>query len=514
MAPVPVVEYSLEAFRSLLKRFSDISDAALDFKLKSGFFEEYFANLGVRTVVVECGYIDHDYLEDYAAYYVKCFTKYERNCTRLHFFKDSFSEQTFSSFLRGADSNLTAQFLQAGYAGFMVIRPLPRSVIGRTSLETYDSDSGRRRFPSLLPSHSNLFGVSFKTQTVPFQEQDQVTAACATSALWSAFQATGRMFQHRLPSPVEITRAATSNMPLRSRAFPNTDGLTIEQMAHAIRDVGLEPYYIAAQDEHVFRAAIYSYVSAGIPALIVFRLSHWDGKERVVLGAHAAAVTGFSIRSAPTPPTPEANYEGPKYVSQQLDKLYAHDDQVGPHARMQFMREGDKWFLSTSFGLGSYTDVRAEPIAVLLPLYHKIRLPFSRVSGDVVSMDRVLSGVREAVPSLGSRVEWDLRLTTVNQLKTSLFGSQTIGPSREEILTQELPRFIWHATATAVMSKTLLLDVLFDATDIDSGRYICRFDVHDETLRAVLDVVEQSQTTELGRHLAGFLAKRSPKPGT
>ena len=34
-------------------------------------------------------------------------------------------------------------------------------------------------------------------------------AACATSALWSLFQKTAKIFQHSIPSPVEITKIDT-----------------------------------------------------------------------------------------------------------------------------------------------------------------------------------------------------------------------------------------------------------------------------------------------------------------
>src|SRR5687768_4446421 len=97
--------------------------------------------------------------------------------------------------------------------------------------------------------------------TVPFQEQDTVTAACATSALWAAFQVTGANLRHRLPSPVEITSSATQHMPLRSRVFPNADGLTDEQMARAIHSVGLEPYYIDPARTDALKSSIYAYVS-------------------------------------------------------------------------------------------------------------------------------------------------------------------------------------------------------------------------------------------------------------
>ena len=56
------------------------------------YFDEYFDKCGAQTVVVEPAYVDRDYLEDFAGYYVRCFSPYERFATRLHFFSKAFSQ--------------------------------------------------------------------------------------------------------------------------------------------------------------------------------------------------------------------------------------------------------------------------------------------------------------------------------------------------------------------------------------------------------------------------------------
>lgn len=51
-------------------------------------FQEY----GSENIVVEKEYIDRDFLDDFAGYYVRCFTDYGRICSRFHFFRESFGE--------------------------------------------------------------------------------------------------------------------------------------------------------------------------------------------------------------------------------------------------------------------------------------------------------------------------------------------------------------------------------------------------------------------------------------
>ncbi|MDR0674130.1 MAG: hypothetical protein LBF93_10880 [Zoogloeaceae bacterium] len=94
-------------------------------------------------------------------------------------------------------------------------------------------------------------------------------AACATSALWSCFQGTGMLFQHKIPPPVEITKWAGDHLPenllaASSRTFPNS-GLTATQMAHAVRCVGLEPLVIGANSRYAVNSVMYAYLRGKVP---------------------------------------------------------------------------------------------------------------------------------------------------------------------------------------------------------------------------------------------------------
>jgi len=226
---------------SILAEFSGNPPSVVSKKTHLDYFKEYFGPIGVnaRTIVVETPYVDRDFLEDFAAYYVKCFQPYERYCSRLHFFSLAFSETEFETLLAGDESALKKDALDEAYLGFVVVKKLPEAFIGRTCLRTYPDDGGRRHYPLRREYRANLFGLDLSVDSLAFQEQDRVVAACATSALWSAFQATGRLFHHKIPCPVEITQSATRRTPSVSRAIPNA-GLTILQAAEAIKDLGLE----------------------------------------------------------------------------------------------------------------------------------------------------------------------------------------------------------------------------------------------------------------------------------
>lgn len=210
---------------------------------------DYLAKIDVKTIVEELEYVDKDYLEDYSGYYVSCFQQIPQKCRRLHFFSSSFTEDDF--FAAISKNRLDGIVSDAVYKGFMVVRPLSQAPIGRTCLRTYpdkstDTTDGAvaTRYMTRLRYEANLCGVRLAVESVPYQEQDQVTAACATSAIWTALHVCGKRFQHQIPSPVTITKWATEDPSRQRRALPSS-GLDLKEMLAAIRKVGLEPFVIS-----------------------------------------------------------------------------------------------------------------------------------------------------------------------------------------------------------------------------------------------------------------------------
>jgi hypothetical protein len=151
------------------------------------YFNRYLAPMGPKTMVVEQEYIDHDFLEDFAAYYVRFFHEYEHKCARFHFFSHGFDGSELDKLLKNDKSLLTADQLRQSYLGFVVIKSLPQTIVGRTCLRPYDENE-QRHFPIKRKYTADLFGIDLEVETLSLQEQDSVIAACATSALWSAFQ--------------------------------------------------------------------------------------------------------------------------------------------------------------------------------------------------------------------------------------------------------------------------------------------------------------------------------------
>ena len=467
------------------------------------YFAEYFKCLRARTIVIEPEYVDRDFLDDHADYYVRCFHPYRRYCARLHFFESQFDQHSFQRLLEGDPGGpITQTALQMNnYLGFIIVKPLPEAIIGRSCLKHYPPDGGRRYFPTARTYSASLCGLKLEVETVAFQEQDTVAAACATSALWSAFHCTGRLFQHEIPTPISITRRATEKVPVYTRAVPS-EGLALEQMAAAVRGVGLEPLLFNVEVDPVLLPWLaYAYIKAKIPCLMICSLHDCSSSSPDRLGLHAVTLTGFSLGRPNCPPVGGTGF--PLRASR-IDELYAHDDQVGPFARMVFdgcQRNSDS--LSTSWrspSSGRY-DVRACPQSLLVPLYHKIRISYREVLDQIIDLDASIRALDKEVKQSNRKMgwgefEWDLYLCTANDFKASLFSEKAglSGPYRRSILERHLPRFLW--LGKALSGNRPVLEFLFDATGIARGKYLIMTIAYDaDTVNKICRAVRTHKST-------------------
>jgi hypothetical protein len=141
---------------------------------QSHYLADYFGNLAAKTIIEERDYVDGDYLEDFSTYYVSCFDQYGSRCKRLHFFKEEISPDDFEQWLRERSPE-NDEYLKRAYLGFVVARPLPQAVVGRTIVKTYDDDA-RRFYPACRDYRVSLFGIDLDTYSLAYQQQDPTRA--------------------------------------------------------------------------------------------------------------------------------------------------------------------------------------------------------------------------------------------------------------------------------------------------------------------------------------------------
>ncbi len=492
--------YEIAKVTSFISDFSKTTSHYINSKLHTRYFTEYFSEKGVgaRTVVVEADYVDRDFLLDYAGYYARCFKDYSRHCARLHFFTIEFSKTEFEQVLSGRNDQLKSKLMSQGsYLGFIVVKPVPQTVIGRTCLTTYDDTNTDREFPNTRNYEVHLFGIPLSVCTLAFQEQDQVVSACATSALWTAFHGTGKLFHHPIPPPIEITNAAyLVESESEPRALPN-QGLSLIQIFHAIRAVTLEPFRVNALDEHVLKSTIFGYLKSGIPLVLVFYIYDNRTHPPSYMGRHAVTVTGYNIGRPEAVPFGSTDF---RLVASRIDKLYVHDDQIGPFARVVFDGQhvcltqngvctGVPSLSSSWPGADGTLDMgRIVPDILVAPLYQTIRVPFEVIHDLILDFDSVLQELgSHGFSDVSGEFEWSIYLISANDMKNEVLENPNIGSEeKREILLECMPRFLWRAHARSVKRNIDVIDVLFDSTEIKQGKLCHRVIPYDSKIWQLL----------------------------
>lgn len=483
----------------IAQNLRDPQDTAVPAKAHFKYLEEYLDHISAKTVVVEDPYIDQHFLEDYAGYYVRCFSDYKKTCVRLHFFSAAFERPRLDSAICNADAEGIA-LLKRSYLGFIVFRPLPSAIFGRTCLATY-RDTPARSYPILRKYEASLCGLTLTVESLAFQEQDNVTAACATSALWSAFQGTGKLFQHRIPSPVEITRMASDLGSSRhSRVLPN-DGLNAGEIARAVQAVGMEPYLVSVEDSYLFKATVYAYIRAKLPMILGADLVKIDGDNRAcgLLGKHAIAITGYRIATDITTPVAAGGRLALRALC--LSRMYAHDDQVGPFSKLKFQKmlvdDDDGPRHIDCLESSGWAGHRLMPEIVVIPLYHKIRVPFTcaydfadKLTAIMRTVARLLltqGGDKEPDKAIAGLFIWDIYLSEANDLKSDIRADASLLASeKSSVLFSHFPRYLWRCICYVGGAKAF--EIVLDATDFAFGKIFNKLIVYDSGTPAFLSV--------------------------
>jgi len=409
----------------------------------------YLGQVSASTIVQEENYISKDYLHDYTSYYSLCFKAYPKYCKRIHFFRHSFDTEAFENVIEGTEP--PDSFI-ANYLGFIVVRPIPHTVIGFTVLKTHQG-SPDMNFWGAKKYSVNLFGLSLEVLSLAFQEQDSVVAACATAAMWSMLHGAAQNSNHTilLKSPSEITRDA-GNSSDGNRLFPNK-GLEISQISESIIKSGLvseikDKLPIGSYAKKIINA----YSGIGIPIILVVEISDQDSKHEY----HAIAVCGHQKQlSAEVVVDMEVSF-----MSDNITKLYGHDDQWGPFVSIAFT-DDDK--LITPWNEDNPAGSDVEIRSIIVSVYPKIRISYEEIEPLVTGYDFILSKIFNEY--LKQDLVWDIRLVMNKDYKQMLQEMDPeLYPKKLQLLTESRPKYIW--VASCYVSEIKILDFTFDATGV------------------------------------------------
>lgn len=446
--------------------------------------------LNVKTIIRENKYTCLNYLDDYANYYARCYTQYEKHCRRIHFFSEVFTEKDFTEMLHNPQHSLWGK-----YEGCMVIKPLPKGIFGITYLNTYKNQNKEknRYYTSLSHKKINLFGHELEIKTMPFKEQDGIVASCATTALWMAFQKTSELFNTKAPSLSEITILAGDKYLNSGKIFPSK-GLEVNQVCKAINKIGLiSELRTELFNENLFKGYVYAYLRGEIPVLLGLRFPSNDD--------HLVTINGYRFGKSS---------KNIKNISDNIERLYVHDDQIGPFARLIINDRHDpdfktdevesiynfdlttswwkkeklhEWIKKNNFPTETPTFKKsdfenAKPAYIIIPLAPTIKVTYE----DIFEQQGFISFIMNFFTDIGKHLVWDIFLMKSNKYKKWLIDrfQQKNNKQFEYILQQSLPQYIWVIQAWT--GDKLLFDFIYDTIELNKTGQPVAINVYEERL--------------------------------
>jgi hypothetical protein len=416
------------------------------------YIESYLRRPEINCSIIleEKEYIDKDYLIDFSNFYVRSFKFSNKYTTRYHFFEKPFSNKQFFDALEAYDTSFF-NFLKTNYQGFVVVKPISdkfgEPYIGRTLLKTYpklvaphDKESEQREFLKQKYCVS-LFGISLNVESLPFQAQDSAVGGCATTACWVALHPINRLFDIPLHSQYELTNLSLS-FPTLDRNFPSC-GLTPHQIKSQFTALGLDTEFLNIESidcisddyshdkDDIIADIVKSYTSLQLPLIAALKLHKKGGG----FDLHAAVISGY------------------RHNNGKVTELYIHDDQIGPFHHVtplagNFLRWENDWLQS-----GDYVCIEVERI--IIPIYHKLRLPFGKIYSVFLALKRQI----EDIPSSNQ----ELFLISLNNYKSYLLEQKF--KDKAKILEELFPHFLW-IIRTRYKNK-IKEDRIFDATAVN-----------------------------------------------
>jgi len=484
---------SLELFKNDLSQAVSPNDISKEYTIKNQEIVKQVYQLFDNkplTVLIEPEYIDGDYLDDYSYYYSRCFDDYSRFCKRIHFFLADISPRDFQqAFFPDNDEELketTFNSIEEYYAGFMVVRPIPGAIIGKTCLKIglLYGEEEHSYFPALHEVEVNLWGRQLRFLSLPFQEQDEVVSACATSSLWSSLNATARSFNHPILSPYQITKRATSTLPTQSRAFPNK-GLTLTHLSKAVSSVGIEPFQAMCNDLPLdkYLGKISGYLNMGIPVLIAGDVydSYWNKR-----GGHVVTVVGAEYEKDYQFQAERRIDDNIVLAQESIKSLYVHDDQLGPFLEFECSFKSSREVIPKKSGITwgfrknkkddrnqvptlNFTSPNGEHFVaqqLFFPLHPKIRLTYTQIYDAISKLEPELAILIDSSSDTIEAICWDISLFKASDYKTDILENSFLKHSEKiEILSKHLPKYVW--VAEGLYSKTHdEVEFVFDATGI------------------------------------------------
>ena len=280
--------------------------------------------LGTKLIVIHDDYVCPDYQGDYSSLYSRIARPPSQRTTRLLFFKSDMEDEDILFHLQGGIP-VEGGWLEegqeedTGLVGLAVIRPTPDCLIGRTVLAATPEDGYIHCADSYM---AHLYGTPLYVRGVPWLQQDSSQFVCGGAALWACAFHTQTRWGLPHYSPGELTALARRF----SVSGHVSKGMSVSEMATAIREWGFEPYCEVwhAGDGESRREQLF----ASLHMLL-------ESKISVVLGYWPSGRTGHAVLAVGHELSKKMEYTGGEShlrpTTAWINRFVVADDQRSPY---------------------------------------------------------------------------------------------------------------------------------------------------------------------------------------
>jgi hypothetical protein len=241
----------------------------------------HFNNLkNTIYLFVETNYIDKTYRDSYYNYYSSKSNNYIKYCIRISLFDKKINIED----VLGQRKNL-----QKYYRGFIILRPTPPQIIGRSVISPKalkDSNC----LCCISKYSATVGGIKYEVEGFPHSSQDAETITCAEASLWAIMEYFGNKFcnyQQTLPSIIL--------QKLEAQAFERqipSKGLYTEHISFVLKQFGFgSRVYNIQEFNDEFEGFISCYIESGIPLIVLLENDSF-GPNNAESSGHALLVIG------------------------------------------------------------------------------------------------------------------------------------------------------------------------------------------------------------------------------
>lgn len=505
------------------------------------YLKSYLNDLGTNFYLIERNYINYDYLADFSFYYSKNFTHYYNKCIRIHFFSYNsndilkFKNDLSNLVITGLPNKTIAReeyayyknFWNDYYQGFIVVRPIPNTFWGYSILKHYNSNKLAERFDDqrifwgvkdyIIHFKGNKIKIK---KSLAFMSQDGNVAACATIAIWSMLQRAVENYFINLKSPSEITKDAEEIGFNGSRVFPN-QGLDLAAMCRAIVRSNLAPEVrLFEAAENVFpvdepniklRKIVNAYSRLKIPIILAVIIPFKDKEE-----GHALAICGHSIDDKPIKNRRLLISKENKirFYSEKINKLFAHDDQLGPFSKITFFKNE----LVTDWSKDKDVIGYIRPLAIIAPVFQKVRIPYEDIEGLTLGVNEIIINIFDFL----SAPLWNIQLYYSADFKEKIQKLNSLNNNiplerdlRMCLLEESMPKYIW--VTTLIYEDDEIIYFVYDATALrNTNSLLFSFSSNVNFWKNLIDqlgrlAISENENLELSEMLKESMEKFSRK---